>query len=100
MSMMQWIGMVGFWLIEFSYVSQIRKLYIVKEAEEFDLMFPILNVLGRVLALIYSILKKDFVLINGFILGIALRLTLMSQVIWYRYQHRRKKRLQDEAISI
>ena len=96
----QWIGTIGFWVIEISYLTQIRKLYLVKEAEEFDMMFPILNVIGRILALIYALLKHDFVLTNGLILGITLRLTLMIQVCWYRYKRRTKLKLQEETISI
>ena len=96
------VGSVGWWMIEVSYLYQIRKLYKIKESEEFDMLFPILNVTGRALALTYASLKAqhDWVIIYGLILGIFLRLTLMSQVIWYRYQRRRRLKLQEETISI
>ncbi len=96
----QLLGTVGFWLIEISYLTQIRKLYLIKESEEFDLLFPILNVAGRILALTYSVIQHENVFIFGFSLGITLRLILMFQVIWYRYKRRTTLKLQEETISI
>jgi lipid-A-disaccharide synthase-like uncharacterized protein len=79
-----WVGMAGIVAIEGSYVPQIVRLFRLKRAEELSLLFPALNLFGRLLALVYSICTNDHVFIAGFLLGALLRLTLLLQVIWYR----------------
>ena len=56
----------------------------MKRAEEVSFFFPLLNVLGRVLALAYALGRHESVFVSGFVLGIALRLVLLGQVAWYR----------------
>ena len=96
----QWAGIIGFWLIEGSYLPQIQLLYRLKEAEEFSLLFPSANLIGRVLALIYAFSRHESVFVLGFALGIVLRLILLSQVVWYRRRRRLLLRLEEEAVSI
>ncbi len=91
----QLIGALAMLCIEASYVPQIVKLYRDKNAEDFSIFFPLLNGTGRVFGLIYTGFNGDIVLALGFLLGIALRLTLLVQV-WY---YKRLKRLQKEALS-
>ena len=79
-----WIGSAGIVAIEASYLPQIARLYRRKHADDVSIFFPGLNVTGRVLALIYSLVTHDTVFIAGFIVGILLRLVLLSQVAWYR----------------
>ncbi|HZO90502.1 MAG TPA: PQ-loop repeat-containing protein [Chthonomonadaceae bacterium] len=98
--LLEWIGTLGFWLIEASYIAQILKLYRMKEAEEFNLLFPGLNLLGRILAVIYAISQGKGVFVFGFTLGIVLRCVLLGQVALYRYRRRVRLRLQEEAVSI
>jgi lipid-A-disaccharide synthase-like uncharacterized protein len=76
--------MAGIVAIEGSYVPQIVRLARLKRAEELSLFFPGLNLVGRLLALTYSIVMRDHVFIAGFLLGAMLRLTLLLQVWWYR----------------
>ena len=97
---LKWLGTVGFWAIEASYVPQITRLYRMKEAEEFSMIFPALNLAGRVLVLIYSLVKGDHVVMWGVTLGIVLRAVLLGEVFWYRVRRRAQLRLQDETISI
>lgn len=97
---LEWVGTVGFWLIEASYLFQIVKLHKMKESDEFNMLFPGLNMIGRVLALIYSISQGKSVFVFGFALGITLRLVLLTQVLWYRNRSRSRARMQDEAVSI
>ncbi len=96
----QWLGSLGFLLIEVSYVPQILRLYQMKEAEEFSLFFPSANLAGRICAITYSLAKGDAVFVGGLAVGITLRVVLLSQVIWYRTRRSQMNRLQEEAITI
>src|SRR5690242_6583228 len=96
----QWAGSLGFLLIESSYVPQILKLFQLKEAEEFSVLFPSANLLGRIFAVTYSLAKGDQVFVWGLALGITLRIILLSQVVWYRARRRMAKRLEEEAVAI
>jgi lipid-A-disaccharide synthase-like uncharacterized protein len=79
-----WIGTAGILAIEGSYLPQIVRLFRLKRAEEISLLFPALNLAGRLLALTYSLLRADQVFTLGFLFGAMLRLTLLLQVAWYR----------------
>jgi len=81
---MVWIGTAGIVAIEGSYVPQIVRLFRLKRSEELSLLFPALNLVGRLLALTYSLLAKDHVFTVGFFFGALLRLTLLLQIAWYR----------------
>ena len=79
-----WMGSAGFLAIEASYVPQIARLHRLKRAEEMSYFFPLLNVIGRFLALAYSVTEHNDVFVSGFVLGITLRVILLAQVWWYR----------------
>jgi uncharacterized protein with PQ loop repeat len=79
-----WLGALGMLAIELSYVPQIVRLARLKRADEVSLLFPALNLAGRLCALIYSINTGSSVFGIGFFVGASLRLTLLLQVAWYR----------------
>ena len=79
------VGSLGIGLIEASYVSQLVRLYRIKHADEISLLFPLLNFLGRLCALVYAMNIGSGVFILGFAIGLTLRGTLMGQVIYYRW---------------
>ncbi len=85
-----WLGTAGILAIEGSYFPQIARLYRLKRAEEVSLFFPALNLVGRLLALAYSMATSEHVFTIGFLVGAVLRLTLLLQVAWYRRGERRK----------
>jgi lipid-A-disaccharide synthase-like uncharacterized protein len=91
------IGTAGLLAIEASYVPQIVRLGRLRRADDVSLLFPALNATGRVLALTYSILSSQPVFIAGFVVGLLLRTTLLSQVIWYRYLRPRVRAVPVEA---
>ncbi|MER3474878.1 MAG: hypothetical protein C4335_12845 [Armatimonadota bacterium] len=64
--MWQWVAVLAMWLMEGSYLPQLIRLYRVKEAEEFALLFPLLNVTGRFLVMLYSHARGEDVLALGF----------------------------------
>ncbi|MFO0664744.1 MAG: PQ-loop repeat-containing protein [Polyangiaceae bacterium] len=78
------IGAIGLVAIESSYVPQIVRLYRLKRADDVSLFFPTLNVLGRLLAILYGALSSERVFTTAFMVGILLRGTLCAQVLWYR----------------
>jgi uncharacterized protein with PQ loop repeat len=45
---------VAMWLMEGSYTPQIVRLYRVKESYEISLFFPLINLAGRLLVMLYS----------------------------------------------
>ena len=69
--------------IEASYVPQIHRLFRLKEAKEVSLLFPGLNLFGRLCAISYSIHLGDPVLATGFLVGIVLRAVFFFQVLIY-----------------
>lgn len=78
------LGVLGLLAIEGSYFPQILRLYYLKRAEEVSLLFPALNLAGRLLAMTYAILTAEHVFSGGLLVGIVLRGTLLAQVVWYR----------------
>jgi len=83
-SLIEWIGASGIWLVEASYLPQIWKLFRMKEAYEFSFLFPALNIAGRLAGLVLSIQHGSAIFTWFFIVGIALRFVLFAQVIYYR----------------
>jgi|ERR1700722_8802787 lipid-A-disaccharide synthase-like uncharacterized protein len=80
-----WLGTLGMIAIEGSYLPQIGRLFRLKHAEDISVLFPSLNLAGRLLALSYALSAHESVFTLGFLVGAVLRLTLLSQVLWYRY---------------
>jgi uncharacterized protein with PQ loop repeat len=81
---MVWLGTAGIIGMEASYVPQIVRLFRMKHADELSLLFPGLNLAGRLLALTYSVLTDEHVFTVGFLIGSLLRLTLLLQIAFYR----------------
>lgn len=83
------LGTAGIWCIELSYLPQIMRLYKRKDAEDISLFFPGLNMVGRIMAMIYATHVGEQVLAVGFMVGIMMRGTLLAQVIYYRWLRQR-----------
>lgn len=98
--MWQWTAVIAMWLIESSYVPQLWRLYRVKEAEEFSLLFPAMNATGRLLAMAYTLAREDYVLALGFLCGLALRATLLLQVLYYRRRRRWLEHLRNTTLGL
>jgi uncharacterized protein with PQ loop repeat len=86
------LGTAGVLAIELSYVPQIVRLFRMKSAEEVSYLFPGLNLLGRLLALTYSLIVSNPVFTFGFFVGATMRLLLLLQVAWYRRVFRTRTR--------
>ena len=71
--------------IEAAYVPPILRLFRRQHAADVSVWFPALNGLGRVGALVFAVHEGQAVFVIGFIVGIALRTVLLSQVVWYRF---------------
>jgi uncharacterized protein with PQ loop repeat len=85
------LSIVGLYVVEASYLPQLWRLYRLKEADEFSFLFPILNTVGRICGVIYSLTTNEASMAAFFITGIVLRCTLLAQVVFYR----RRKRLRQ-----
>lgn len=86
------VGSLGMVAMEASYVPQILRLAQRKSAEDVSLVFPTLNLLGRILALAYSLTRGDQVFVLAFVVGACMRGTLLCQVAYYRHWFRPKVR--------
>ena len=80
-------------MIELSYLSQVRRLWVLKHADDISYFFPTLNLTGRVLAFSYAIHLGEGVFGAGFLLGIVVRTTLLIQVFYYRRRAQRPRPL-------
>lgn len=78
------IGSLGMIAVEASYLPQIARLARRKSADDVSLVFPLLNLAGRLLALGYSVAVGDRVFVAGFVIGACLRGALLVQVAYYR----------------
>lgn len=83
-SSLVWLGTLGVIAVETSYVPQILRLRKLKQAEELSFFFPVLNLLGRGLALTYALLNHENVFSRGLMIGITLRAIFFAQVVYYR----------------
>ena len=94
------LSVAAFVLIEFSYMPQIVRLFRMKEAHEFHFLYPLLNLLGRILGLVTGIATHRQDISLGFAMGILVRLTLLCQVIYYRSREAAEQRLRLEQVSV
>lgn len=78
------MGALGFWCMELSYMPQILRLWRRKRADDVSALFPALNVVGRILAFSYAMHQGQAVFALGFLGGSLVRITFMTQVIYYR----------------
>lgn len=83
------LGTAGIWCIELSYLPQIARLHRRKDAEDISLFFPGLNMLGRLMAMLYAMHISEQVFAFGFMVGLIMRGTLLTQVIYYRWLRQR-----------
>jgi lipid-A-disaccharide synthase-like uncharacterized protein len=79
------IGSLAIVAMEASYLPQIYRLARRRTADDVSVVFPAMNVLGRLLAVAYALTRGDSVFVFGFMIGIALRGTLLVQVAYYRH---------------
>lgn len=84
LSLWSLLGTSGLIAIEASYVPQIVRLFRLRRADHLSLLFPGLNLLGRLAALAYALHIGDGVFSFGLVIGVALRLVLFLQVLGYR----------------
>ena len=85
------LGSAGMMAVEASYLPQIARLARRGSADDVSLVFPILNLIGRFLALVHSLTRGDQVFVYGFVIGILLRGTLLGQVTYYRFWPRLRR---------
>lgn len=79
------IGSLAIVAMEASYLPQIYRLARRRSADDVSVVFPALNVVGRMLAVTYAMTRGDSVFVLGFLIGIVLRATLLVQVAYYRH---------------
>lgn len=91
---MAWLGVLGIWMIESSYIPQLWRLYRLKDAEDFSPWFPLMNLLGRLCAMVYAMSRGDSILAVGFLLGMGLRGALFVQVVYYKRRTRLLRQLE------
>ncbi|MCA1596876.1 MAG: PQ-loop repeat-containing protein [Chloroflexi bacterium] len=94
------LSVASFVLIEISYLPQIVRLHRVKEAHEFHVLYPLLNVLGRIIGFVASIALHRQDITIGFALGIVVRFTLLGQVLYYRRREFAGRRFRLEQVSV
>jgi len=80
-----WLGTLGLVAIEASYVPQIVRLWRRKQAQDVSLLFPALNLAGRLAVVAYALARDESVFVWGFVVGSLLRATLLGQVLLYRW---------------
>lgn len=87
-NLLLWLGASGVWLVEASYLPQIVRLFRLKESDEFSFLFPTINIFGRLAGIAASVAGGNAMLGWFFVVGIVLRLVLLSQVVYYRGKRR------------
>ena len=98
--MWSWLIVVAMWLMEGSYAPQVIRLHRVKESDEISLLFPLSNLTGRLLVMLYSAAVGEKVLALGFFVGIALRTVFLCQVLYYRWRRRRIEYLRNNTLGL
>jgi lipid-A-disaccharide synthase-like uncharacterized protein len=83
------IGTLGIVMLDVSWVSQIARMYRRKRAEDVSVLFPLLNLVGRLLAMAYALERGEAVFTWGFLAGVVVRGVFLAQVLWYRFGRRR-----------
>jgi len=95
-----WLVVVAMSLIEGSYAPQVVRLYRVKKSDEISLLFPLCNLSGRLLVMLYSAAAGERVLAFGFMVGVALRTVLLGQVLYYRWRCARLEYLRNNTLGL
>ena len=92
LSIMSWLTILGLaatLLVEGSYLPQLVRLHRLKHADEFSLLFPLLNLIGRLAGLVAALLHQNMLFCGFFLVGILVRAVLLVQVLHYRSHTRR-----------
>lgn len=82
------LGTLGIVAMEASYVPQIVRLARLGHAEQLSVLFPALNLSGRLAAFSYSVLVGQAVFGVGFFFGSLIRAVLLGQILVLRRRHR------------
>src|SRR5258706_13719835 len=80
----QVVAVAAFWLVECSYLPQLYRLYQRKTADEISVLFPTMNLVGRLLLVGYSLHAGTAVLALGFMFGVLVRAVFLGEVTYYR----------------
>ena len=94
------ISLAGLICVEISYLPQIVRLYRVKEAHEFHILYPLLNILGRLLVLAGGLALHRMDIEVGMFLGIIVRFILLGQVWYYHAREARNRRILLEQVTV
>src|SRR5436309_4138991 len=86
--------------IECAYLPQLLRLLRLKEANAISLFFPMLSVLGRLLAIAYMAYKGENIFAVGICVGVLLRGMFLGQVAYYKWRRWRTERLREAAVQI
>lgn len=92
-----YVGTLGIIAMEASYVPQIVRLWRRGQAHDLSVFFPGLNVLGRLLAVVYATLNHELVFGAGFLFGIFIRGSLLAQVVALKLRAREAERAEAAA---
>ena len=94
------VAFFGCAAVETCYLPQLARLYRLKESEEISLIFPTLNVLGRVTTVLCLAHLGQHIFAFWITIGLLLRSSFLGQVIYYRWRRRMLARLQRETVAI
>lgn len=83
------LPVVGLYIVEASYLPQLWRLYRLKRADEFSVLFPFLNIFGRACGVVCSLMLHQSIFGWFFTFGIVLRSCLLLQVVYYRLRSTR-----------
>jgi len=79
------LGALGLVLLDISWFSQIVRIHRRKSADDVSVFFPLLNIVGRLLAVGYSMHSGADVFTWGFLVGVVVRGLFLGQVLYYRF---------------
>jgi uncharacterized protein with PQ loop repeat len=79
------LGTLGIVLIEVSYLPQLLRLYTRKDADDVALLFPTLNLGGRLAALGYAVAIGEPIFSLGLIVGVGVRFAFFAMVMHYKF---------------
>lgn len=86
--------------VETCYLPQLMRLYRLKAAEEISLVFPTLNVMGRITTVACLAHFGQNIFAFWITIGIILRSSFLFQVAYYRTRKRILERLRRETVAI
>ena len=101
-SLQHWdvFAFLGCAAVETCYLPQLARLHRLKDAEEISLLFPTMNVAGRLVTVVCLAHLGQSIFAFWISVGLALRLSFLVQVIYYRLRRRVMERLRQETVAI